>query len=60
MPIGLMVMYWNIRSGMELLAKFPEDLPYSTETLMQVYLSHSVSREAGVTSMQTINIAISS
>lgn len=60
MPIGLMVMYWDIRSGMELLAKFPEDLPFTKETLMQVYLSHSFSRENGVTSMQTSDIAISS
>ena len=59
MPIGLIVMRWDERTGTEVLAKFPEEISITDKTLMQVYSTHEYSGEMGMISLMvgSLNIA---
>jgi len=51
MPIGLLIMKWNERSGVDILHKHPKDIVISDKTLMQIYSTHEYTSEAGLVSM---------
>ncbi|MFX1308651.1 MAG: hypothetical protein ACFFB6_02980 [Promethearchaeota archaeon] len=59
MPIGLIIMRWDIKVSTEILAKYPEELIISDETLMQIYVAHEYSGEPGMVSLLAgpLNIA---
>ena len=59
MPVGLIVMKWDDRIGTELIAKYPEEINVSDQTLMQIYSSHEYSGEPGMISLLvgSLNIA---
>jgi hypothetical protein len=51
MPIGMIIMKWDERTGAETLAKYPDELNVTPKTLMQVYSTHEYAQEAGMISM---------
>ncbi len=59
MPIGLVLMRWDIKVSTEILAKYPEELIISDETLMQIYAAHEYTGEPGMISLLVgpLNIA---
>ncbi len=59
MPVGLVVMRWDERMGVETLAKYPEEISINDKTLMQVYSTHEYSGESGMISLMvgSLNIA---
>ncbi len=59
MPIGLVMMRWDIKVSTEILAKYPEELIISEETLMQIYAAHEYTGEPGMISLLVgpLNIA---
>ncbi len=59
MPIGLIMMRWDIKVSTEILAKYPEQLIISEETLMQIYAAHEYTGEPGMISLLVgpLNIA---
>ncbi|MFX1574311.1 MAG: hypothetical protein ACFFB0_16345 [Promethearchaeota archaeon] len=59
MPIGLVLMRWDIKVSTEILAKYPEELVISEETLMQIYAAHEYTGEPGMISLLVgpLNIA---
>jgi len=59
MPIGLVIMRWDIKVSTEILAKYPEELIIGDETLMQIYAAHEYTGEPGMISLLVgpLNIA---
>ena len=59
MPIGLVMMRWDIKVSTEILAKYPDELIISEETLMQIYAAHEYTGEPGMISLLVgpLNIA---
>jgi len=59
MPIGLVMMRWDIKVSTEILAKYPDELIISEETLMQIYAAHEYTGEPGMISLMVgpLNIA---
>ena len=59
MPVGLVVMRWDERTGTDVLAKYPEEISITDKTLMQVYSTHEYSGEMGMISLMvgSLNIA---
>ncbi|MHA2391200.1 MAG: hypothetical protein ACXAEX_04460 [Promethearchaeota archaeon] len=59
MPIGLVIMRWDIKVSTEILAKYPDELVISEETLMQIYAAHEYTGEPGMISLLVgpLNIA---
>ena len=59
MPIGLVLMMWDIKVSTEILAKYPDELVISEETLMQIYAAHEYTGEPGMISLLVgpLNIA---
>ncbi len=59
MPVGLVVMRWDDRTGTEVLSKYPEEINVTDKTLMQVYSTHEYSSEMGMISLMvgSLNIA---
>ncbi len=59
MPVGLIVMNWDERSGAELIAKYPEEIDIKEKVLMQIISTHEYSGEAGSVSLMvgSLNIA---
>lgn len=59
MPIGLVLMRWDIKVSTEILAKYPDELVISEETLMQIYAAHEYTGEPGMISLLVgpLNIA---
>ncbi|MFX0023471.1 MAG: hypothetical protein ACFE9S_14190 [Candidatus Hermodarchaeota archaeon] len=59
MPIGLVIMRWDIKVSTEILAKYPDELIISDETLMQIYAAHEYTGEPGMISLLVgpLNIA---
>ncbi|MFX0105470.1 MAG: hypothetical protein ACFE75_08265 [Candidatus Hodarchaeota archaeon] len=59
MPIGLVIMRWDIKVSTEILAKYPEELIITDETLMQIYAAHEYTGEPGMISLLVgpLNIA---
>ncbi|MHA2184612.1 MAG: hypothetical protein ACXAAI_06375 [Promethearchaeota archaeon] len=51
MPIGLAIMRWDIKVSTEILAKYPEEVVISEETLMQIYAAHEYTGEPGMISL---------
>ncbi|MHA2276434.1 MAG: hypothetical protein ACXAC2_11725 [Candidatus Kariarchaeaceae archaeon] len=46
-PLGLILMKWDERIGVDLLGKYPEDANISEKALMQIYGTHEYSGEKG-------------
>ncbi|MFO8018815.1 MAG: hypothetical protein R6U96_09280 [Promethearchaeia archaeon] len=59
MPVGLVLMRWDERTGSVVEAKYPEEVKITPKTLMQVYSTHEYSQEAGMISLMvgSLNIA---
>ncbi|MFX1480329.1 MAG: hypothetical protein ACFFCI_19665 [Promethearchaeota archaeon] len=59
MPIGLILMRWDIKVSTEIIAKYPEELVITEETLMQIYAAHEYTGEPGMISLLVgpLNIA---
>jgi hypothetical protein len=59
MPIGLLLMRWDVKVSTEILAKYPDELIISEETLMQIYAAHEYTGEPGMISLLVgpLNIA---
>jgi hypothetical protein len=51
MPTGLMLMKWDERLGVSILAKHPESIEIANKTLMQIYSTHEYSGESGLISL---------
>ncbi len=57
MPNGLIVMKYDERSGLEILAKYPEEkVDISNNTLMHILNLHEFSNQPGITSLTLQNI----
>ena len=48
MPTGMLVMKWDERMGVNILATYPEETEIQERTLMQVYSQHEFTGEAGL------------
>ncbi|MHA1885599.1 MAG: hypothetical protein ACW96S_11135, partial [Promethearchaeota archaeon] len=57
-PLGLMLMKWDERVGVDLLAKYPEDANLSDKTLMQIYGTHEYSGEKGLITLIRGNLNV--
>ena len=59
MPIGMLIMRWDVKVSTEILAKYPDELVISEETLMQIYAAHEYTGEPGMISLLVgpLNIA---
>ena len=59
MPIGMVVMIWDERTGAEVIAKYPEEIDLEPTTLMQVFSTHEYSGDAGLINLMvgSLNIA---
>ncbi|TFG19448.1 MAG: hypothetical protein EU533_06795, partial [Promethearchaeota archaeon] len=55
MPEGLLVLQWNERSGMEILAKYPEEIgeKVTQETLLHIVNMHAFDEQAGIIGLTT-------
>ncbi|MBD3194215.1 MAG: hypothetical protein GF317_04115 [Candidatus Lokiarchaeota archaeon] len=55
MPEGLLIFEWNERSGVEVLAAYPNELDtkYTNRTLIQIYNMAQHTRETGISWMNT-------
>lgn len=51
MPTGLILMKWDERLGVSILAQHPEALDVTNKTLMQIYSTHEYSGESGLISL---------
>ena len=50
MPTSLILMKWDERLGVSILAQHPEAIEVTNKTLMQIYSTHEYSGEAGLIS----------
>ena len=48
MPVGLIIMKWDARSGTQNIAKYPEDIKITEQTEMQIIAAHEYSSEVGI------------
>ena len=60
MPIGLIVMRWDPKVSTDILAKSPEELIVTDETLMQIYAAHEYTGEPGMISLLVGHLNIAS
>lgn len=51
MPVGLVIMHWDERTGAEILATYPEEATIQEKTLMQLYSQHEFTGEAGLVTL---------
>jgi hypothetical protein len=51
MPTGLILMKWDERLGVSILAQHPEAIEVTSKTLMQIYSTHEYSGESGLISL---------
>ena len=51
MPVGMVVMHWDERIGVEILGSYPAELKVQEKTLMQLYSQHEFTGEAGMVSL---------
>ncbi len=51
MTLGILVMHWDDRKGVELLGQFPQNTVLPEKTLMQIYSQHEFTSEAGMVSI---------
>ncbi len=59
MPVGLIVLHFDNRKGIETIAKYPEEIQISEETQMHIISSHEYTAESGMVSLMvgSLNIA---
>ena len=59
MPLGLAVMHWDDRIGVEVLAGYPPETSIQENTLMQIYSQHEFSGDAGMVTLTAgaVNLA---
>ncbi len=59
MPIGLLIMNWDERTGVSIIHAYPEDLTLDEKILMQIYSEHQFTAEQGLVTLSAgaINIA---
>jgi hypothetical protein len=57
-PLGLILMKWDPRTGTKILAKYPQDINISQKTLMQIYGTHEYTGESGTITLTvgTLNL----
>jgi hypothetical protein len=51
MPMGLVIMHWDERVGVEVVAAYPSEAQIQEKTLMQLYSQHEFTGEAGMVSL---------
>jgi DNA-binding transcriptional ArsR family regulator len=51
MPSGLLVMHWNERVGVEVVAQYPPEVSINEKVLMQLYSQHEFTGEPGLVSL---------
>jgi len=51
MAIGMLVMHWDERVGVEVIGKYPEEIALDEKTLMQLYSQHEFTGEPGMVSI---------
>jgi len=51
MAIGMVVMHWDERIGVEIIGKYPEEIVLDEKTLMQLYSQHEFTGEPGMVSI---------
>ncbi len=58
MPYGLVIMRWNIKSGAELVTKYPENIIIAKKVMLRVYDIHEHTSKEGITAFtdDTANI----
>lgn len=59
MPTGMVIMHWDERRGVELIAEYPQGIGLEEKTMMQLYSQHEFTGEAGMVSLSAgpINLA---
>jgi hypothetical protein len=57
-PLGLILMKWDERIGVELLGNYPQDASVSEKTLMQIYGTHEYSAEKGLITLIRENLNV--
>jgi hypothetical protein len=59
MPLGVIVMHWDERVGVEVVAKYPDEVELQEKTMMQIYSQHEFSGDSGFVTLMagSINIA---
>ena len=59
MPLGLVIMHWDERVGVTVVAAYPEEISIQEKTLMQLYSQHEFTGEAGMVTLMAgaINLA---
>jgi hypothetical protein len=59
MPLGLVIMHWDERIGVTIVASYPEEISIQEKTLMQLYSQHEFTGEAGMVTLMagTVNLA---
>ncbi|WP_457558193.1 hypothetical protein [Candidatus Harpocratesius sp.] len=59
MPSGMVIMHWDERTGVEIVATYPEGINLEEKTMMQLYSQHEFTGEAGMVSLTAgpINLA---
>ena len=59
MPMGLLIMHWDDRIGVEILGAYPEEIQIDDKTLMQLYSQHEYTGEAGLVTLTAgaVNLA---
>ncbi|MHA1519882.1 MAG: hypothetical protein ACTSRK_06830 [Promethearchaeota archaeon] len=60
MPLGIVVMNWNDRSGVDIIAKFPEDYYIDNKIMLQVFSQHEYTGEAGFMAIMSENLNLAS
>ncbi len=51
MPMGMLIMHWDERVGINVLGAYPEEVEIQEKTLMQIYSQHEFSGDAGLVSL---------
>jgi hypothetical protein len=59
MTQGILIMHWDDRVGVEVVAKYPDEVLIQEKTLMQIYSQHEFTSEAGMVSIMagSVNLA---
>ena len=60
MPIGLIVMKFDVRFGTKVLTQYPESVELSMQTLMHLYGTHQYTGEMGMISLLVGDVNVAS
>jgi len=52
MPLGMLIMHWDERIGVEVLGAYPEEATIPEKSLMQIYSQHEFTGEVGMDTIQ--------